>query len=116
MKNSDSIEQVINNTIDKSKVIGLLKSNKKIAAIKYIREQTGFGLKQSKNIADNLAANSNFYGGGYPDFEASTTQENTTPQRGNHIKVYNTNRNNKLLLAILIAIILSIYLFFDFGW
>ncbi len=117
MKDYNSIEQIINNSyLDKSKVIDFLNRNKKIAAIKYIREETGLGLKESKKIADNLAANPNFYGGNYPDYEVLSTHEDSIPKRGNHIKVYNTNRNNKLLLAILIAILIAIFLFYDFNW
>ena len=54
----------INNIqIDKTKILSLIQSQKKIAAIKYVREQLQIGLKESKDIIDNLDEDPTYYDG-----------------------------------------------------
>ncbi len=54
----------INNIqVDKTKILSLIQNQKKIAAIKLIREQLQIGLRESKDIVDNLDQDPTYYDG-----------------------------------------------------
>ncbi len=54
---------VNNHKIDKTKILSLIQSQKKLTAIKYVREQLHIGLRESKDIVENLEKDPTYYDG-----------------------------------------------------
>jgi len=52
-----------NHKIDKSNILTLIQSQKKLTAIKYVREQLHIGLRESKDIVENLEKDPTYYDG-----------------------------------------------------
>lgn len=47
--------EILNDPQFRNKIVALINKGKKIAAIKTVRKSTGFGLKESKDIVDEIA-------------------------------------------------------------
>lgn len=109
---------VINNIeVDKKQLLQLINKNRKIQAIKLIKDQTGLGLKECKDIVDNLSDDSTFYDSKTyisksDDVEIAQKPLRQGNYRGSHIiKTEGTRTNNYIILALLICVILLSYLY-----
>ncbi|WP_340202120.1 hypothetical protein [Ascidiimonas sp. W6] len=103
------------NQLDKSKLLMLLRKGKKIQAIKYIRDQTNLGLKISKDIADNLDRNPDFYDEGKnQSFTSASSKKKMAlrPNKGSHFMESKSNSTTFVILFILIAFF-ALYLFMN---
>ncbi|RLJ64526.1 ribosomal L7/L12-like protein [Lacinutrix venerupis] len=107
-------------TLDKSKLIDLINNKKQLEAIKYIKEETGLGLKDCKDIVDNLYENPDYYGGAEntiiePTIKKRNTivKNNDRDYKGGHIIQDKPNDIKKTMLFIGVLII-SIVVYFLF--
>ena len=102
---------IINNVVlNKEEILALIHNNSKIQAIKYVRDSTKLGLKESKDIVDNLADDPNFYDGKIntaeiPDIRFSEQPSTKKPFRGNHIK---SNRSPQIKNYVIVFLLLCI--------
>lgn len=99
---------IINGTLlDKSQIQTLIANNNKIQVIKYAKDKTNLGLKDCKNIVDNLYDNLNFYDGkdhkiGMVYSEILKESEASKPSKGNHIINDNTSKTKTYIIIFLI--------------
>ncbi|PKG51796.1 ribosomal protein L7/L12 [Olleya sp. 1-3] len=110
---------VINNiTLDKEIILELI-SESQLAAIKYVRAKTDLGLKESKDIVDNLKANPEYYDGKphtiafeVPDMDKDI--QNIKKQSSNGMLYSKPNQVKKYVLIILaICLVAALYLFLN---
>ncbi len=119
--------------VDKSQLLYFLENNQKIVAIKFIKDRTDIGLKECKEIVDNLELNPDYYDGeeqvietnlGYSDnetheFEPTSAEyfkkpEVTNTRKGNYLKdKADTKYDVYLFLFIVFVVIVTAYLFFN---
>ncbi|WP_299765631.1 ribosomal protein L7/L12 [uncultured Dokdonia sp.] len=63
MSNADMSISINNIRINKTEILSLINSQKKLSAIKRVREQLHVGLKEAKDIVDHLDEDPNYYDG-----------------------------------------------------
>ena len=106
--------------IDRFELLQLITTNKKLHAIKRLREQAQIGVKESKNIVDFLERDSNFHpkniGTMSTKIELNDSILNIKQQRfrkGSHLFQDNTSRKKNVMIVFLLAtIIIMMYFFF----
>ncbi len=120
--------QINDKVIPKSTIADILKQNK-LAAIIFLRTNVGIGLKDAKEIIDNLEQNIDHYDGAHiqtskvESFQESKEilrdlkKENRRSmsfqrrsKRGSHILPNNSSKRIYLYIVILLAILLFYYL------
>ena len=112
------ILKINNIEINKYELLHLINRGKKLHAIKLIKTKTRLGLKECKDIVDNLSENPTFYDGqdyrpetGYTEtFEKPTRSRNN---RGSHIIENKSNSKNYIILILLLVSIVLGYLYIN---
>lgn len=101
-----------NKKIDTEPILHLIEKGKTIAAIKYVRSNTNIGLKESKNIVDNLSINKSFYDNERLFFTEhnSNIKKRNKRRKGNHI-IKKSKSKTYFFIVILLIIILLFYYF-----
>jgi hypothetical protein len=115
----------INNTqIDKTEILSLIQSQRKIAAIKRIREQLQIGLRESKDIVDNLDQDPTYYDGKNHTIDiipselfndSNKIKTSRTIKRGKKQKnlfIERSKTNTKTYIIIFLAICIAILGYF----
>ncbi|WP_055435520.1 hypothetical protein [Lacinutrix algicola] len=113
----------INNTIlDLQVANALIAKGKTLNAIKYIREEAQIGLKEAKDIADNLINDPGFYSGQtdieiqHPRFDIEAEKVKLSKpkrKRAGHIIQEGQSKTKKSILLVLITcLIIVLYLYF----
>lgn len=110
----------INNIeINKYELLHLINSGKKLSAIKVVKTKTRMGLKECKDVIDNLSDNPNFYDDNayiperafVEDYEKLKIKQ---PKRENHVIKSNTsNYKNYIILFLLLCIVVLIYMYYS---
>lgn len=108
---------IINNIeINKYELLHYINSRKKIQAIKVLKDKTNLGLKDCKEVIDNLELNINFYDN--KPFEPSKEIENnkqliesTKPFKGKHVIKTRRNYKNYIILLLLIGLAVLTYMY-----
>ncbi|GGG32723.1 hypothetical protein GCM10011344_37090 [Dokdonia pacifica] len=116
----------INNTlIDKTEILSLINNQKKISAIKLMKEQLQIGLKEAKDIVDHLDEDPHYYDGKnhtidmiprelFNDSNAiktSQTIKSHQQQRTPFIERRKTDSKTYIILFLISCIILLTYLY-----
>ncbi|MDY7395166.1 ribosomal protein L7/L12 [Aureibaculum sp. 2210JD6-5] len=111
---------IINNIVlDKAKLLRLIDKNKKIQAVKYVKDETNLGLKSCKDIVDNLSENPNYYDGEENTIMAAPTlkkrnviQKNIDREtkRSHIIKNRPFDIKNAFIVFLLIVIFILVFL------
>ncbi|MFK7832426.1 MAG: hypothetical protein AB8B52_04045 [Winogradskyella sp.] len=107
----------INNIdINTLELLELINSGKTLEAIKLIKAKTRIGLKECKNIVDNLIENPNFYDDKDYDSERDYIEDFGKPKkrqrnRGQHILENKSNTNNYLVIAVILVLIILVYFY-----
>lgn len=115
MNNQITINNIV---LDKLKLLRLIDNNKKIQAIKYIKDETNLGLKASKDIVDNLEENPDYYSDKKNTIIASVPKTSNAKRKlkghnakGSHIiKNKQSLSKNAIIIFLLIVICLLIFL------
>lgn len=100
---------VNNRELDLKTVLSIIKNSNKLEAIKYVRAQVQVGLKESKNIVDNLDVNPNFYQGEteiiikHPLLDLNNKTQHA--KKGSHIIKENNSSNKQAIIIALIIIV-----------
>lgn len=113
----------INNTVlDLQVANALIAKGQTLNAIKYIREEAQIGLKEAKDIADNLVNDPGFYSGQtdieiqHPRFDIETENVKTSKPRrrenGHIIQGGQSKTKNYIIIALVICLIIVLYLYF----
>ena len=101
-----------NKKIDTKHIETLIKEEKIISAIKYVRGIANIGLKDSKNIIDNLIENSNFYDNEEIHIiereEVIENLDKNQKRKGSHF----IKRENKTYLFLLFIVLLTLFYWF----
>ncbi len=107
--------------LDKQKLLQYIENDKKLEAIKYVKAVTRIGLKQCKDIVENLAENPNYYEGDVVDIAQSTREKPTKgknsvrmkrpTKKGNHV-IQSGTSNFKTYVAIILAMIAAGVVYF----
>lgn len=116
---------IINNIrIEKNYLLELLANNQKLLAIKHLKERSNLGLKECKNVIDNLESNPEYYDGAIhtinSDIEEiddellteSPKQTNYPPRKSKYLKD-NNNSNTYIVIFILFCIAVAVYFFLN---
>ncbi|WP_047547926.1 ribosomal protein L7/L12 [Psychroserpens sp. Hel_I_66] len=109
------------NAIDKTKVLKFINADKKLLAIKLVREQAQIGLKEAKDIVEKLEID--------PETEIDDSMLTTTKRefedsaienrqrqsrKGSHIIESNsTNKKNIIIVVLLLTIGILMYFYFS---
>ena len=104
--------------INKYELLHLINSGKKLNAIKLVKIKTNIGLKECKDIIDNLSKNPNYYDDKdyisqtsfVEDYEKSQVKQ---PKRGSHIIESKSNTKNYIIAIVLLTLIVLIYLYIN---
>lgn len=114
-----SIITVNDTKLNLDDVCSIITQNNKLAAIKYIKNHTNIGLKECKDIVDNLESDPYFYDGEteitltLPNLEDHHQKLHEHKRKGNHI-ISEGSSNIKNYIVLFSAIIIIILLFFLF--
>ncbi|WP_346883590.1 hypothetical protein [uncultured Algibacter sp.] len=111
----------INNVkINKSKVINLM-NDSKLRAIKFVREEAKIGLKEAKDIIDNLSEKSDFYDlqpfdvnkispdNIKQDVSLSSNNSNQKNKKGAH---FIKTKNSKLSIIFVLILLACLLIYF----
>lgn len=107
----------INNIeINKNEILHLLNNGKKIQAIKIIKDKTSIGLKDCKDIVDNLEMNPNYYDGQSIDRTSVASlkkkQIKSRRTKGSHvISDDSSHTKNYIIITLVILIAILVYLY-----
>ena len=113
----------INNTIlDLQVANALIAKGETLNAIKYIREEAQIGLKEAKDIADNLVNDPGFYSGQtdieiqHPriDFEGekAKTSKPKRKRAGHVIQEGQSKTKKSILIVLVICLVIAFYFYF----
>jgi len=109
---------IINNVeLNKYELLHLINNGKSLSAIKLVKDKTEMGLKECKDVIDNLSDDPYFYDSNdfIPEIsfvEVNEKPKAQQPKRGNHvIKNNNSNYKNYVILFLLICIGLLVYMY-----
>jgi len=112
------ILKINNIEINKYELLHLINNGKKINAIKLVKDKTKMGLKECKDIVNNLSDNPNFYDG--KDYKPETDYMETfekskrpLKKRGSHIIENKSNSKNYIILILLLVSIVLGYLYIN---
>lgn len=100
-------------TLDKRKLLAFISENKKIRAIKYVKVSTRLGLKESKDIVDNLEHNPYHYANDTITVSGNNEDSGfvTSPsRRGNHI-IKDTKSNTKTIIIAVLLVVIGLLLY-----
>jgi hypothetical protein len=108
---------IINNIeINKYELLHLINSGKIINAIKLVKTKTRLGLKECKDIVDNLIDDPNFYDEN--DYKPVTEVLKAynkpimkRPKKGSHIIENKSNTKNYIIVFLLLCIVVLFYLY-----
>lgn len=105
-------------SIDKSMLMQYIQKNKKIQAIKYLKDHLNLGLKECKEIVDNLSDNSNYYPNNtilisteIEAHEMHYDKFNPRSKKGSHF-IGNQPSNTKNYIIVLLLAIICILIYF----
>jgi hypothetical protein len=112
--------KIIINSIELNKyeLLHLINSGKKLSAIKLVKTKTNMGLKECKDVIDNLSDNPNFYDDNDYVLETDFVEAYEKPKRiqsrkGSHVINSNTtNYKNYVILFLLLCIIVLVYMYY----
>ncbi len=112
------IIKINNIDINKHELLHLIYSGKKLNAIKLVKTKTRLGLKECKDIVDNLSDNPNIYYGKDYKSETDYIESFKSPKRaiknkGSHIIPTKSNTKNYIILILVLAIIVLGYLYIN---
>lgn len=102
--------------INKQEILHFVNSGKLIQAIKNIIDKTGIGLKDCKEIVDNLVLNPNYYDGQTIQKTTVASFNNkfhkTKRRKGSHVIIDKSSRKkNNIIVTLVILIIILVYMY-----
>ena len=98
---------IINNQeLDKNKILSLLKQNRKLLAIKYVKEQTHIGLKNCKDIIDHLERNPTYFDG--KNVQIDIVSKSKSLRKSNNDTLFLKGSSHKIQVAVLAILFLSL--------
>lgn len=108
---------IINNVeIEKHDLLHLINNGKKLEAIKVIKSKSKIGLKDCKDIVDNLAMNPNFYDNQSVEQTAIRNLESIKSNsfKGSHILKNETSHYKNYIFVVLLLVILGlVFMYFS---
>lgn len=100
------------NELNKKTILTFIKENKIISAIKYVRDFANIGLKDAKDIVDNLAKDENFYDNKKIILNKRKSIINkikkSKKRKGNHV-IKKSNNQYKIIVIFILIIFLAYY-------
>ncbi|WP_299121574.1 hypothetical protein [uncultured Winogradskyella sp.] len=111
------IIRINNIELNKYELLHLINSGKSLSAIKLVKDKTNMGLKECKDVIDNLIENPNFYDGKDYIPETKILKAYNKPikqrsKRGSHIiKSNNSNYKNYVIIFLLLCIVILVYMY-----
>lgn len=112
------IIRINNIELNKYELLHLINSGKKLNGIKLVKDKTKMGLKECKDVIDNLTDNPNFYDGNdyMPETDFVNIIEKSEIKRttgGSHILEHKSNTKNYIIIILLLALIILGYFYIN---
>lgn len=125
MSDADMKISINNTLIDKAEILSLINNQKKISAIKRVREQLGVGLKEAKDIVDRLDEDPNYYDGKNHTLDmiprelfndsntikTSQTIKSQHQQRTPFIERTKTDTKTYIIIFLIVCIVILAYMY-----